>query len=180
VNDGIEKELCSLSYASVENAMRICLIRGRGCQLTKLDVEAAYRIVPVHPDDHPTLGLRWKGQVFLDTALPFGLRSAHKIFNAVADGLHWVLESVGLEVLYYVDDFLLFEAPVGQVRQDEPQEIAREQVMATCAELGIPVAVGKTVGPTTVLTFWGIEFDTAKLVVRLPMEKIVRLRRTID
>ena len=88
-----------------------CLRRGRGCQLTKLDVEAAYRIVPVHPDDHPLLGLCWDGQVFLDTTLPFGLCSAPKILNTVVDGLHWVLEQEGLEVLHNLDDFLLFEAP---------------------------------------------------------------------
>ncbi len=113
VNDGIEKELCSLSYASVEQAVKKCLHLGHGCQLTKIDVEAAYRIVPVHPDDRHLLGLYWDGQVFLDTTLPFGLRSAPKIFNALADGLHWVLEQEGLDVLHYLDDFLFFEAPLG-------------------------------------------------------------------
>ena len=41
----------------------------------------------VNPDDRPLLGLCWDGQVFLDTTLPFGLRSVPKIFNEVADGL---------------------------------------------------------------------------------------------
>ncbi len=132
VNDGIEKELCSLSYASVGQAVKKCLQLGRGCQLTKIDVEAAYRIVPVHPDDRHLLGLYWDGQVFLDTALPFGLRSAPKIFNALADGLHWVLEQEGLDVLHYLDDFLLFEAPLGP---GESLTTAREQAIALCAEL---------------------------------------------
>ena len=182
VNDGIEKELCSLSYASVEAAVRKCLRRGRGCQLTKLDVEAAYRIVPVHPDDRPLLGLCWDGQVFLDTTLPFGLRSAPKIFNAVADGLHWVLEQEGLEVLHYLDDFLLFEAPEELGKQGKsPQNLkcARDQALAVCAELGVPVADTKIVGPVTELTFLGIELNTAEMAVRLPMEKVVRLRRVI-
>ncbi len=177
VNDGIEKELCSLSYASVEQAVKKCLHLGRGCQLTKIDVEAAYRIVPVHPDDRHLLGLYWDGQVFLDTALPFGLRSAPKIFNALADGLHWVLEQEGLDVLHYLDDFLFFEAPLGP---GESLTTAREQAIALCAELGVPVADAKTVGPVTKLTFLGIELDTAELVARLPWEKVVRLRRAIE
>ncbi len=183
VNDGIEKELCSLSYASVERAVVKCLRLGHGCLLTKIDVEAAYRIVPVHPDDRLLLGLFWEGQVFLDTALPFGLRSAPKIFNAVADGLHWVLEQEGLEVLHYLDDFLFIEPPLGlgghhQLQQNDMN--ARERAVKLCAELGVPVAVAKTVGPVTRLTFLGIELDTAEMVVRLPWEKVVHLRRSIE
>jgi len=72
----------------VEWAVRKCLRHGRECQLTKLDVEAVYRIVAVHSYDRLVLGMYWEGQVFLDTTLPFGLHSAPKIFNAEADGLH--------------------------------------------------------------------------------------------
>ena len=61
--------------------------KGRGCHLVKLDLQHAYRIVPVHPDDRPLLGMNWQGHTFLDATLPFGLRSAPKIFSAVADAL---------------------------------------------------------------------------------------------
>ena len=53
--------------------------------MAKVDIEAAYRLVPVHPDDRPLLGMEWKGQVFADPMLPFGLWLAPKFFNAVAD-----------------------------------------------------------------------------------------------
>ena len=33
------------------------------------------------------LRMKWQGQVYVDAALPFGLRSAPKIFNALADAL---------------------------------------------------------------------------------------------
>ena len=84
-----------------------------GCRtwLTKLDVEAAYRIVPVHPEDRQLLGMLWGEELFIDTALPFGLRSAPKIFNALADGLQWILEGQGASVIHYLDDFLFFEPP---------------------------------------------------------------------
>ena len=44
--------------------------------LAKLDLRKAYRVVPVHADDHALLGINWGAEVFIDTALPFGLRSA--------------------------------------------------------------------------------------------------------
>ena len=59
--------------------------------MAKLDLKSAYRMVPVHPEDSPLLGIQWKGETYSDQALPFGLRSAPIIFSAVADGLAWTL-----------------------------------------------------------------------------------------
>ena len=60
--------------------------------LAKADIESAYRLIPVHPQDRPLLAVRWNGEIFIDVMLPFGLRSAAKIFNAVADALNWHLQ----------------------------------------------------------------------------------------
>ena len=60
---------------------------GDGTELAKADIKAAYRMVPVHPDDRPLLAMQWEGEVYLYRALLFGLRSAPKIFNALADAL---------------------------------------------------------------------------------------------
>ena len=60
---------------------------GPGVQMAKMDIERAYRMVSVHQQDRYLLGVQWEGQVYVDAALPFGLRSAPKIFNALADGL---------------------------------------------------------------------------------------------
>jgi hypothetical protein len=53
--------------------------------MAKVDIKKAYRMIPVHPADRHLLGMQWDGQLILDAALPFGLRSAPKIFTAVAD-----------------------------------------------------------------------------------------------
>ena len=87
VNDGNEPELCSLHYTSVDEAAKLVNTVGVRAQIVKLDLESAYCIVPVHPDDRPLLGMAWKGSWYMDTVLPFGLRSAPKIFNVVADTL---------------------------------------------------------------------------------------------
>ena len=52
----------------------------------KMDIESTYWIIPVHLKDRPLLGVKWKGALFFDQCLPFRLRSAPKIFTAVADG----------------------------------------------------------------------------------------------
>ena len=79
---------------------------GRNTQLAKLNIQSTYRIVPVHPNNR-WLGMKWREQVYVDTALPFGLRSASKAFNAIADALEWILNAKGIErSLHYLDDFL--------------------------------------------------------------------------
>jgi len=144
VNDGIEPELCTLHYTSVDEAVRKVLGWGRGTMLAKFDVESAYRTIPVHPDDRWLLGMRWKDRLYIDMSLPFGLRSAPKIYNAVADALQWILEAAGIKVMHYLDDFLIFGAPgTGQGSQ------ALNLALELCRRLGVPVASQKTEGPAT-------------------------------
>lgn len=45
-----------------------------------------------------------------------------------------------------------------------------------CSQLGFPVATEKVEGPSTVLTFLGIEIDSVKQEVRLPADKLSRLK----
>ena len=92
VNDTIHPRLSSLQYTSLQDATATIRELGTGTLLAKMDLKKAYRMVPVHPDDHALLGIRWDSEVYIDTALPFGLRSAPKIFLAVADALAWALK----------------------------------------------------------------------------------------
>ena len=69
INDAISSELCHLQYASVLDAAALVRHLGKGAMLAKIDLHQAYRIIPVHPDDHPLLGVRWQGQTYIDTAL---------------------------------------------------------------------------------------------------------------
>ncbi len=60
-NDGIDSYVCSLSYASVDEVAERILSRGRSTLLANLDIESAYRVIPVHPSDQPLLGMKWNG-----------------------------------------------------------------------------------------------------------------------
>ena len=51
VNDGIDSQWCSLRYATVDQAITHILQLGSGALLAKVDIEHAYRNIPVHPDD---------------------------------------------------------------------------------------------------------------------------------
>ena len=111
----------------------------------------------------------------MDKALPFGLCSVLKLYNAMADGLLWILASQGsVDGIHYLDDFLLFGGP-GSRQCDE----VLNRALACCAHLGVTVAPNKTEGPSTMLVFQGSQFDTQSLTMSLPLPKLERLRRSI-
>ena len=57
VNEGIDPSLCSLLYAIIDDAVIMMLKKGGGAQLAKVDLESAYRMVPVHLEDRQLLGM---------------------------------------------------------------------------------------------------------------------------
>ena len=69
VNDGISKELSSLSYGSVDDIVDTILSLGQGALLAKIDIRSACRVVPVHPDDRMLLGMVWH---YLDDFIVLG------------------------------------------------------------------------------------------------------------
>ena len=170
VNDGISSEWSSVSYPTVDHLSSLILSLGRGAFLVKADIKEAYRMVPVHPQDQCLLGVQWGGNTYVDTVLPFGLRSAPKNFSAVADALQWILVQKGLTILHYLDDFIL-------VSDSFKKADAQKQLLIdTFKTLGVPLETSKLEGPATCLTFLGIEFDTVNLQIRLPPQKLSNLK----
>lgn len=67
--------------------------------LAKVNIRSAYQLVPVHPEDRWLLGMSWESRLFDDTVLPFGFRSAPKIFTAMADAVEWMARSRDVQTL---------------------------------------------------------------------------------
>lgn len=135
INDGVSTELSSISYASVDDAVNLILQLGRGTQLVKLDLKNAYHIVPVHPHDQHLLAVSWDRGIYVDRALPFGLRSAPKIFSAVADMMAWALHCAGVK---------------HQIHYLEPQTATRKHSHSPpLGQCYITVAEHKMEGPST-------------------------------
>ena len=148
--------------------MSLILRLVQGTELVKLDLKDAYRMVPVHPHDHPLLGISWEGSTYVDRSLPFVLRSAPKIFTAVADMLAWAVHCSG--VRYVLDNFLLLGSP-----GSSEANLALMSATHTFQTLGVPVADHKTEGPATTLSFLGILINTNRFQLRLPAEKLACL-----
>ena len=117
VNDGIVGEDYSLQYIKVDDIIAGIIRLGRGSLMAKLDVQNAYRIVPVHTEDRQLLGM--VGAFYVDMVLPFGVRSAPHIFTCIADLVEWVAKQ-NYDVtflMHYLDDFHTLSPPGSSVCQ---------------------------------------------------------------
>ena len=176
VNDGIPREDFSPEYATVDMAISHIMAVGPGAYLTKVDVRNAFRLCPVRPADWFLLGIYWEKHYYYDRVLPFGLRSAPYIFNKFADGLQWILQDTGNlpRVIHYLDDFL----DIATTNQAQAQH-HHDLILALFRYLHVPVAPEKVEGPSTSLTFLGIELDTVHLEMRLPHDKKDEILATV-
>ena len=153
VNECIDPDLTSLQYLKIDDIATLISEKGAVVLLAKVDIEAAYRQIPVHPQDCPLQALKWEGRFYVDPRHPFGLRSALKIFNAVAE---WVLTQAGIPCIrHYLDDFIIVSLPASPQCQQ-----CLDILDSVCRALGVPMAVHKREGPTTCTIFLGIEVDT--------------------
>ena len=117
----------------------------------------------------------WGGQCYVDRTLPFGLRSAPKLFNAVVDALLWIKREHGIkEAMHYLDDCLVFGSPGSQ-----ECEKAMGISLQLCKQLGVLVAPWKLEGPGMAISFLGILIDIKK-ELRLPGEKFSHLEGLIS
>lgn len=177
VNAGVLDEPLELS--SFGHAARAVRGIGRGCFLVKLDVEAAYKQVPVRPQDWHLLGFKWRGKWYYERVLPFGLKSSCRLWEMYATALHHLIQHLlpveGQRcVIHYVDDFLFV------VQYEQSAAALRDGALRLCAELGVPMAADKTEGPTTCLTFLGIELDTAAMEARLSAQRLLELQQLTE
>ena len=175
VNDGINRELCTFHYTSISDAAtRLCTL-GNGALLAKMDIEQAYHNIPVSPDDKYLLGISWENMVYVDQVLPFGLRSAPLIFSAVADALLWIMQKRGVTwAIHYIDDLLTLGAP------DSSECFRNMQLMEeTCTRAGLPIEPSKSVGPATFIVFLGIKLDSVSGTLRLPENKLLKIKESL-
>ena len=144
--------------------------------MAKVDAKSAYRNVPVHPDDRWLMGMMWDGALYVDTALPFGLRSAPKIFTAIANAVEWIVRQEGVKfAIHCLDDFLVVGAP------DSPEcAEALDTLRRVFSHLGLPVAIEKLEGPWYCLNFLGFELGSLSMVIRLPQAKLTELQQLIQ
>lgn len=177
MNDGISPDRTSVSYATVEDAIRRIKTVGASCFLAKTDIKNAFRIIPIRPEDHNLLGISWRGlYYYYDRCMAMGCSSSCKTFETFSPEIEWIAQNKLhiTDILHVLDDFLIISPT---------EDLCRKQLdlfLMLCSYLRIPMAPEKTVGPSQIISFAGIELDSTLMEDRLPQEKLDKCQALIS
>ena len=180
VNSGIPEHYCSVQYPDFDHAVKICLMAGKGCKMSKSDMSRAFRNVPMKRNqwkylvmmaEHPLTGRKF---YFVDKCLPFGSSISCAIFQGFSDAIaHVVTFRTQRDNLNYLDDF--FFAAITKLLCDGQVK----EFLDICKAINFPVALEKTFWSATRLVFLGLLLDSELQVVCIPEDKIMKAKELI-
>ena len=169
-------------FPKVEDFKRFVLECGPGCYLYKRDLSRYYLQLPVDPAEYPLLCFIWRKMLFFFVSLMFGLRHAGLQGQKVTTAVTWVHQRLGLESdppelfksLNYSDDIGGCETTYSRATE------AFEKLGELLADLGLRESSDKAHPPATKMPYLGITFDTIKMEMSIPPEKVAELRDDIS
>ena len=181
VNSGIDKsryldEDVDMHYPTVDTLVSYILELGKGSHLFKSDLSRAYRQISVDPGDIHLLGFYWKDNFYIDSVLPFGLRSAAHICQRVTDAIAHIYRSEcggRFRICNYLDDF------AGVASPGESSE-AFSQLRSLFQELGVAEAVQKACEPSTSMVFIGVKFDSVQMSLEVTPDRLRAIQEEVS
>ena len=175
VNSNISKNSSTVQYQTITDAIHLIQQLTPKPYLAKSDISEAFRLIPIHPSQYHLLGFKWQGFYYYDCCLPMGCASSCKIFERFSDALQWILKNTYHidQVVKVLDDFLFVE------KDEQACQNSLEVFKRLCARLHVPLALHKTEGPSTKITFLGIGLDTSAMQAFLPELKLKQYKLDI-
>ena len=180
VNSMIDPTEFSLKYASIDDAVAFCNnFQNSPPFMSKLDLQDAFKFIPIHPDDWHLMGFSWPDgggstNIYFSKVLSFGLRSAPALFDVFASALLQFMFKSGAptSVVRYVDDFLLVAPDASSCQQ------GLNIMLDTCHSSGFSVQPSKVTAPANEVKFLGITINTVSrtlFIDRDRLDEVVRL-----
>ena len=134
---------------------------GQGYLLYKVDLSRAYRQLRTDPLDWPFLMLQWDVQHYLDISIPFSLRHSASACQRTTEAVSAIAkEEAGADTAPYIDDTIGAALP-----QDAWPHY--QHLLDLMSQLGLDTAQDKCEGPTTIITWIGVLFDTLRLTMAI-------------
>uniref|UniRef100_A0A8W8L8Q0 C3H1-type domain-containing protein n=1 Tax=Magallana gigas TaxID=29159 RepID=A0A8W8L8Q0_MAGGI len=136
INDLIDKDECSLSYVSIDDAIKCIKKFGKDALMCKTDISDAFKLIPILPSQYHLSCVKWRNQYYFYTRLAFGCRSSPKIFDQFSQAICWIAENnYGIEcILHLLDDFLTIDRP------DFPADRTMAVLTMLFNKLNVPLA----------------------------------------
>ncbi len=166
VNSCIPMDEGTVTYDMVNTSIQLINRAGPGAILAKTDVEHAYKLVPIHREDIPTMWVRWFQHWLWDATLPMCSRSGCAIFETFSEALQYFAQWKGCgDMCHILDDFLMVS------QMDETADSRLSTFLNLCDHLRVPVITEKT-EKGNCIAFLGMTLDTVRMEARLPWDKL--------
>ena len=174
-------EPISLVYPRIEDFRELVLKCGQGCFIWKRDLSSFFLQIPADPVDFPKLAFIWRGSCYFFLGLMFGLRNSGYQGQRVTTAIVWIHRRLGLESqresmynsINYSDDIGGCEATLARAEQSS-------QVLSHLfKQLGLKESTSKYHPPSTCMPFLGIQFDTVRMEMSIPPEKLEEVREEV-
>ena len=125
----------------------------KGSYTMKTDIEHAFKLIPIHPEDYHKLGIKFNGKYYYDKTLPQGAGSACKIFERFSTSINAIhLHDVGPDsATHYLDDFFFICLSILLALQH------RNLFDQLCDDIGIPQAQNKKTEPSHITEYLGLQ-----------------------
>lgn len=152
----------------------------QGDYLFAFDLRSGYHHVEMHASSIEYLGFEWKGQFYVFTCLPFGLKPAPWVFTKIMRELVGWWRNKGFRLLPYLDDFIF------GVRPDPNGDCTaacrvRDQVIADLDAAGLLLAEEKsTLTPVKILDHLGFTIDTTSNIIAVTQDRWDKLQGAIS
>ena len=175
LNDHIKRDLESFRMKSIDTAVSFST---PNCFYSIVDIESAWRWIPVFPPHHKLQGFPWmfgtqdssQYNYYVDNRLCFGVSCTPSIFNCISNAIARMMARHGFRaVVNYLDDFLT----IGNTQEECQRGLVT--LINLLHYLGFNVSWRKVVSPTQRITFLGIGLDSSTMSLRLPKDKLNRL-----
>ncbi|XP_061195748.1 uncharacterized protein LOC133203975 [Saccostrea echinata] len=176
INDGIPPDESFVQYSSVSDAIQLIKNCGKGAYCCKTDIKSAFRIINMHQSQFKYLGFKWNNKYYVDSCLQFGLSSSCRIFERFSTALQWIAQNkLKISCISHVlDDFIIInKSPTECVKQ-------LKAFLDMLMDIGVPISLEKTCGPSQIITYLGYELDSVKMESRLPDDKILKCVTKIE
>lgn len=181
VNSEIDADDFPCDWSSFTDAFLMVARAPPGTEAAVFDVEAAFRRIPMRPEDQPHVVVMWLAKFFVDHCFCFGGASSPGIFGRVADALVRIFKGRGIvDILKWVDDFIFFR--YGKRRPDGSFEFNYDAdlIWNLGKKLGWPWAPEKFMPFATTFTYIGFSWDLVQKLVQVPPKKKTKYLLKID
>ncbi|XP_041817854.1 uncharacterized protein LOC121624267 [Chelmon rostratus] len=139
----------------------------RGEWFTSIDLKDAYFHVPIIPHHRQFLRFAFQGRHFQFRVLPFGLSLSPRVFTRCVAAALSPLQSRGIKILPYLDDWLVCAPSQSQVVQDTAA------LLAHVARLDLRVNVSKScLTPSQSITFLDVALDSVTMKACLSLRRV--------